>query len=248
MLRAMGPVVVVIDEADAALGNREGGGDSGTSSRVFSMIASQMGDTRYRGKLLWMLLTSRPDLLPIDLKRQGRAEVHLPLFSPSDDDEIEFMIKVMARKNKASLADGACRRASPAEASPGPTSRASCSRPSGTALTQGRDGLTRERSRSSLERFHPVGAGAGKRESKSWRPCSSARRCRSCRTEWRSTRRQAGRAGRAPGTNGRDPPDDRAMTKATNSPEAAIMSTKKDGKGKRSHPLAGRKNRGTPDR
>src|SRR5262249_16690901 len=57
VLRAMGPIVVVIDEADAALGKREAGGDSGTSSRVFSMIASQMGDTRYRGKLVWMLLT-----------------------------------------------------------------------------------------------------------------------------------------------------------------------------------------------
>ena len=104
VLRAMGPVVVVIDEADAALGNREAGGDSGTSSRVFSMIASQMGDTRYRGKLIWMLLTSRPDLLPIDLKRQGRAEVHLPLFAPADDAEIHFMIRAMARKNKTSLA------------------------------------------------------------------------------------------------------------------------------------------------
>ena len=29
VLRAMGPVVIVIDEADAALGNREAGGDSG---------------------------------------------------------------------------------------------------------------------------------------------------------------------------------------------------------------------------
>src|SRR6202035_4916862 len=103
VLRAMVPVVVVIDEADAALGNREGGGDSGASSRVFSMIASQMGDTRYRGKLIWMLLTSRPDLLQIDLKRQGRAEVHLQLFSPIDDGEIEYMIKVMSRNNKVSL-------------------------------------------------------------------------------------------------------------------------------------------------
>ena len=59
----------------AALGNRESDGDSGTSSRVFAMIASQMGDTKYRGRILWMLLTARPDLLPIDLKRQGRAEV-----------------------------------------------------------------------------------------------------------------------------------------------------------------------------
>jgi AAA+ superfamily predicted ATPase len=103
VLRAMGPVVVVIDEADAALGNRESGGDSGTSGRVFSMIASQMGDTRYRGKLIWMLLTSRPDLLPIDLKRQGRAEVHLPLFNPVDEQEVRYMFKVMGRKNKADL-------------------------------------------------------------------------------------------------------------------------------------------------
>jgi AAA+ superfamily predicted ATPase len=103
VLRAMGPVVVVIDEADAALGNRESGGDSGTSGRVFSMIASQMGDTRYRGKLIWMLLTSRPDLLPIDLKRQGRAEVHLPLFNPLDETEVRYMFKVMARKNNADL-------------------------------------------------------------------------------------------------------------------------------------------------
>lgn len=107
VLRAMGPIVVVIDEADAALGNREAGGDSGTSSRVFSMIASQMGDTRYRGKLLWMLLTSRPDLLPIDLKRQGRAEVHLPLFAPGSEEEIAFMIRAMARKNRTSIAGDA---------------------------------------------------------------------------------------------------------------------------------------------
>jgi len=103
VLRAMGPVVVVIDEADAALGSRESGGDSGTSGRVFSMIASQMGDTRYRGKLIWMLLTSRPDLLPIDLKRQGRAEVHLPLFNPHDEAEVRYMFKVMGKKNKADL-------------------------------------------------------------------------------------------------------------------------------------------------
>jgi AAA+ superfamily predicted ATPase len=98
VLRAMGPVVVVVDEADAALGNREQEGDSGTSSRVFSLIAEQMGDTRYRGKILWMLLTSRPDLLPIDLKRQGRAEVHIPLFYPTLQEELRAMFQAMGRK------------------------------------------------------------------------------------------------------------------------------------------------------
>lgn len=98
VLRAMGPVVVIVDEADAALGNRAQDGDSGTSSRVFAMIAAQMGDTRYRGQIVWMLLTCRPDLLPIDLKRQGRAEVHIPLFYPHTEDEVRAMFTVMARK------------------------------------------------------------------------------------------------------------------------------------------------------
>ncbi|MGH7193220.1 MAG: ATP-binding protein, partial [Candidatus Saccharimonadales bacterium] len=104
VLRSLGPVVVIIDEADAALGSRQAEGDSGTSSRVFSMIASQMGDTSYRGKIVWMLLTSRPDLLPIDLKRQGRAEVHIPLFYPQDDAEVTAMFAAMARKSRISLA------------------------------------------------------------------------------------------------------------------------------------------------
>jgi len=160
VLRAMGPVVVVIDEADAALGNREGGGDSGTSSRVFSMIASQMGDTRYRGKLLWMLLTSRPDLLPIDLKRQGRAEVHLPLFSPRDDDEIEFMIKVMARKNKVSLA------AVPAGLAGRGLSGADIESivlaAKRTALTEGREGLTTNDLDAALNDFIPSAQGLEK--------------------------------------------------------------------------------------
>jgi AAA+ superfamily predicted ATPase len=98
VLRAMGPVVVVVDEADAALGSRESEGDSGTSSRVFAMIASQMGDTQYRGKIIWMLLTARPDLLPIDLKRQGRAEVHIPLFYPTEESEIRQMFVILAKK------------------------------------------------------------------------------------------------------------------------------------------------------
>ena len=98
VLRAMGPVVVIIDEADAALGDRDQGGDSGTSSRVFAMIAAQMGNTRYRGRIIWMLLTCRPDLLPIDIKRQGRAEVHIPLFYPQTKQELKQMFGVMARK------------------------------------------------------------------------------------------------------------------------------------------------------
>jgi SpoVK/Ycf46/Vps4 family AAA+-type ATPase len=106
VLRAMGPVVVVIDEADAALGDRDQEGDSGTGARVFGMIASQMGNTKYRGRILWMLLTCRPDLLPIDLKRQGRAEVHIPLFYPTEEAELRGMFVAMAKKMKTKLDPG----------------------------------------------------------------------------------------------------------------------------------------------
>ncbi len=103
VLRSLGPVIVIIDEADAALGDRNQNGDSGTGSRIFSMIAQQMGDTRYRGRIMWMLLTCRPDLLPIDLKRQGRAEVHIPLFYPDNEAEIREMFKIMGRKNGVAI-------------------------------------------------------------------------------------------------------------------------------------------------
>lgn len=98
VLRSMGPVVVIVDEADAMLGDRDQGGDSGVGARTFGMIAAQMGDTAYRGRIIWMLLTARPDLLPIDLKRQGRAEVHIPLFYPVDESELRTMFLVLAKK------------------------------------------------------------------------------------------------------------------------------------------------------
>ncbi|HEX7836678.1 MAG TPA: AAA family ATPase, partial [Kofleriaceae bacterium] len=105
VLRSMGPVVVIVDEADAMLGDRDQGGDSGVGARTFGMIAAQMGDTQYRGRILWMLLTARPDLLPIDLKRQGRAEVHIPLFYPTDDAELRTMLMVLAKKAGTQLAE-----------------------------------------------------------------------------------------------------------------------------------------------
>ena len=162
VLRAMGPVVVVIDEADAALGNREAGGDSGTSSRVFSMVASQMGDTRYRGKLLWMLLTSRPDLLPIDLKRQGRAEVHLPLFAPADDAEIGFMIRVMAKKNKSSLAADAVPAGLAGRGYSGADIESVVLAAKRRALTQGREQMTRDDLDGALKDFIPSAQGLEK--------------------------------------------------------------------------------------
>jgi SpoVK/Ycf46/Vps4 family AAA+-type ATPase len=98
LLTAMAPVAVMIDEADAYLGDRNASGDSGVSSRVFAQIAQFMSNTENRGRIMWFLMTARPDLMPVDLKRQGRAEEHLALFPPSTEEERIELYTAMKKK------------------------------------------------------------------------------------------------------------------------------------------------------
>ncbi len=105
VLRAVGQVVVFVDEADQAAGKREGGDtDSGLSGRVYSMLAKEMSDTRNRGRIIWVFATSRPDLLEVDLKRQGRLDVHIPLFPPETSEERVALLLAIAKKLKFPLA------------------------------------------------------------------------------------------------------------------------------------------------
>jgi hypothetical protein len=106
VLHALGQVVVFVDEADQAAGKRGGGdGDSGLSGRVYSMLAKEMSDTRNRGRIIWVFATSRPDLLEVDLKRQGRLDVHIPLFPPQTPDEMRQLLLSIAKKLKLPLGE-----------------------------------------------------------------------------------------------------------------------------------------------
>jgi len=106
VLKAIGQVLVFVDEADQAAGKREGGDtDGGLSGRVYAMLAKEMSDTRNRGRILWVFATSRPDLLEVDLKRQGRLDVHIPLFAPETPAEMRALFRAIARKLKFPLSD-----------------------------------------------------------------------------------------------------------------------------------------------
>lgn len=102
-IRALGPVIVVVDEADAVFGNRSADGDSGVSSRVFAAFAAHLGDSTLRGRELWIAMTSRPDLLSIDLKRQGRFGLCVPLFAAQNADEVVELFTVIAKVKKIAL-------------------------------------------------------------------------------------------------------------------------------------------------
>ena len=104
ILHALGQVMVFVDEADQATGRRGGGeGDAGLSGRVYGMLAKEMADTDNRGKIFWIFATSRPDLVEVDLKRQGRLDVHIPLFPPEDPEGKQEMFLAMARKLRLDL-------------------------------------------------------------------------------------------------------------------------------------------------
>ena len=79
---------------------------SGAPSEEVLELAAFMGDTRRRGKVLWFLMTSRPDLVPVDLKRQGRAEEHIALFPPSSGEERALVFESLRARLQIPLAPG----------------------------------------------------------------------------------------------------------------------------------------------
>ncbi|HEY6643842.1 AAA family ATPase [Povalibacter sp.] len=99
LVRALGRCMVFIDEADQTLGRRESGsGDSGLSGRLYSMIAQEMADNANRGRVLWILASSRPDLIEVDLKRPGRLDVKVPLMPTATQAESAGLIGALARR------------------------------------------------------------------------------------------------------------------------------------------------------
>lgn len=99
IIKSLGSVLVIIDEVDRALSGKEDG-DSGTSSRVYARIKAFMSDTTNRGKILWLIMSNRPDKLDIDLKRSGRFDSKIPFFYPQDPQEVENVILSLLKKNK----------------------------------------------------------------------------------------------------------------------------------------------------
>lgn len=100
VLKAIGQVVVIIDEGDRAFGNTDGEGDGGTSSRVIARIKEFMSDTSNRGRILFLVMTNRPDKLDVDLKRAGRLDRKIPFLYCQTPEEVENILRAQIRKNR----------------------------------------------------------------------------------------------------------------------------------------------------
>ncbi len=104
LIHALGRCYVFIDEADQSLGRRDASsGDSGVSGRIYSMLAEEMGNSSNRGSIIWVLASSRPDLIEIDLKRPGRVDVKIPLFPTATKREGFDLLRMLLKKRGIDL-------------------------------------------------------------------------------------------------------------------------------------------------
>jgi hypothetical protein len=104
LIHALGRCYVFIDEADQSLGRRDSSsGDSGVSGRIYSMLAEEMGSSSNRGSVIWILASSRPDLIEVDLKRPGRVDVKIPLFPTSTKQESFDLFRMLLKKRGIDL-------------------------------------------------------------------------------------------------------------------------------------------------
>lgn len=99
IVAALGFVLVVIDEADRNLGSGDREGDSGTESRVIARLKEFMSDSGHRGRIIFMVLTNRPDKLDVDLKRPGRLDLKIPMFYPDDPAQRREIMEAVSKKN-----------------------------------------------------------------------------------------------------------------------------------------------------
>ncbi len=103
VIQGIGNVIVIIDEADRSFssgGGDEGDGDGGTNSRIVARLKEFMSDTANRGRVLFILMTNRPDKIDIDLKRAGRLDRKIPFLYPQTPEEVELVLQAQIRKHK----------------------------------------------------------------------------------------------------------------------------------------------------
>jgi hypothetical protein len=96
-LAAFGRILVVVDEAHVAFGSMHDRQTHETEARLASHMIRMIDDLPNRSRIVWALITTRPDLLDPDFVRAGRCSLFVPIFDPEGADAAAF-VEFMARR------------------------------------------------------------------------------------------------------------------------------------------------------
>jgi ATP-dependent 26S proteasome regulatory subunit len=99
-IRALAPVVVLVDESDQAEGGSrdQGSGDSGVTERMRASAFNFWGDSSLRGRVLRIDITNRVDLIDAAMRRSGRTDIKIPILMP-DEEARRQIFQVTVRKH-----------------------------------------------------------------------------------------------------------------------------------------------------
>jgi AAA+ superfamily predicted ATPase len=100
-IRALAPVVVIVDESDQAEGGSrdQGAGDSGVTERMRASAFNFWADNSLRGRVLRIDSTNRVDLIDSAMRRSGRTDLKVPILMP-DEQARKQIFEVLVRKHK----------------------------------------------------------------------------------------------------------------------------------------------------
>lgn len=91
VLEALGKVLIFVDEADTQFGG-VGEGTHETERRLTGKIQAMMSDPKLRGRVIWLLMTARIQLLSPDIRRPGRVgDLIIPVLDPTGQDRRDFI-------------------------------------------------------------------------------------------------------------------------------------------------------------
>lgn len=95
-IATFGKILILVDEAHTAFGSVHNSGTHQTEMRLAGNIIKMMGNPIYFGKVLWGMMTSRPDELDPDIK--SRAPIQVPIFDLDGPARGEFVLEMFKRK------------------------------------------------------------------------------------------------------------------------------------------------------
>ena len=94
-LKTYGKILILVDEAHTQFGSVHKSDTHETEKRLAGNIIKLMGDRSMFGKVLWGLMTSRPDELDPDVK--SRAPIQIPIFDPAGEERKTFITGLFER-------------------------------------------------------------------------------------------------------------------------------------------------------
>jgi SpoVK/Ycf46/Vps4 family AAA+-type ATPase len=91
-----GKILILVDEAHTAFGSVHSSTTHEAEKQLAGNIIQMMGDERNLVKVLWGLMTSRPDELDPDVK--SRCPIQIAVFDPEGEKRVAFIRELFKRK------------------------------------------------------------------------------------------------------------------------------------------------------